>query len=145
MVGEEKQGAVMAELTKKINMMNMMMMGGESQNPITQLQTKYKELETGFKAWLAKQSMPVEAAVVTFTGAAQGAAIGGLMGTLTNDVSSAFPTPPPNAALNPQAMASLQQAQVLSFPFLVSFLVFSCLILFSFGFVKVLTLSLFKN
>ncbi|KAF9596393.1 hypothetical protein IFM89_010657, partial [Coptis chinensis] len=41
----------------------------------------------------------------------QGAAIGGFMGTLTSDVTSAFPTPPPEAALNPQAMASLQQAQ----------------------------------
>ncbi|CAL5405533.1 unnamed protein product [Camellia sinensis] len=37
------------------------------------------------------------------------------MGTLTNDVSSSFPTPPPNAAsMNPQAMASLQQAQALA-------------------------------
>ncbi|KAF9606829.1 hypothetical protein IFM89_029286 [Coptis chinensis] len=33
------------------------------------------------------------------------------MGTLTSDVTSAFPTPPTEAALNPQAMASLQQAQ----------------------------------
>ncbi|XP_028117191.1 chloroplastic import inner membrane translocase subunit HP30-2-like isoform X2 [Camellia sinensis] len=37
------------------------------------------------------------------------------MGNLTNDVSSSFPTPPPNAAsMNPQAMASLQQAQALA-------------------------------
>ncbi|XP_028054721.1 uncharacterized protein LOC114258915 isoform X1 [Camellia sinensis] len=35
------------------------------------------------------------------------------MGILTNDVSSSFPTPPPNAtSMNHQAMASLQQAQV---------------------------------
>ncbi|KAF9619563.1 hypothetical protein IFM89_007390 [Coptis chinensis] len=83
-------------------------------NPIVQLQTKFKVLESGFRAWLAKQSLPVEAAVVTATSAVQGAAIGGFMGTLTSDVTSAFPTPSPEAALNPQAMASLQQAQALS-------------------------------
>ncbi|KAF9608903.1 hypothetical protein IFM89_012071, partial [Coptis chinensis] len=65
----------------------------------------------GFRAWLAKQSLPVEATVVTATSAVQGATIGGFMGTLTSDVTSAFPTPPPEAALNPQVMASLQQAQ----------------------------------
>ncbi|XAR71557.1 hypothetical protein NMG60_11017893 [Bertholletia excelsa] len=85
----------------------------QNQNPVAQLQVKFKELENGFKEWLAKQSLPVEAAVVTATSAAQGAAIGAFMGTLTNDVSSAIPTPP-NASLNPQAMASLQQAQALA-------------------------------
>jgi hypothetical protein len=34
------------------------------------------------------------------------------MGTLTPDISSSMPTPPPQASLNPQAMASLKQAQV---------------------------------
>ncbi|KAK8966352.1 hypothetical protein KSP40_PGU007970 [Platanthera guangdongensis] len=81
-------------------------------NPIALLQSRFKDLETGFRLWLAKQPMPVEAAVVTGTGAIQGAAIGGLMGTLTSDMSSTFPSPPPQAAgLNPQAMASLKQAQ----------------------------------
>ncbi|OAY51228.1 chloroplastic import inner membrane translocase subunit HP30-2 [Manihot esculenta] len=84
-----------------------------NQNPIEQLQLRFKELENGFKSWLSKQSLPVEAAVVTVTSAAQGAAIGGFMGTLTNDVSSSLPTPP-QGSLNPQAMASLQQAQALS-------------------------------
>ncbi|XP_071711218.1 chloroplastic import inner membrane translocase subunit HP30-2-like [Rutidosis leptorrhynchoides] len=84
-------------------------------NPITQIQTKYKEFENGFKGWLAKQSLPVEAAVVTITSAAQGAAMGGLMGTLTNDAASTFPaTPPSGAGLNSQAMASFQQAQALA-------------------------------
>ncbi|OMO95142.1 hypothetical protein CCACVL1_05546 [Corchorus capsularis] len=83
------------------------------QNTFRQLQVKYKELENGFKAWLAKQSLPVEAAVVTAATAIQGAAIGGFMGTLTNDFSSTLPTPP-QGSLNPQAMASLQQAQALS-------------------------------
>ena len=82
------------------------------QNPIAQFQAKFKELEEGFKGWLAKQSLPVEAAVVTVTSAAQGAAIGAFMGTLTNDAASVFPTPPDAAAFNPQAMASLKQAQV---------------------------------
>ncbi|TKY73985.1 translocase of inner mitochondrial membrane 17 [Spatholobus suberectus] len=84
------------------------------QNPLEQLQARFKELENGFRLWLSKQSLPVEAAVVTTTSAAQGAAIGAFMGTLTADGSSAFPTPPPNAALNPQAMASLKQAQALA-------------------------------
>lgn len=85
------------------------------QNPMEQIQARYKELEVGFRAWLAKQSLPVEAAVVTITSAAQGAAIGAFMGTLTNDTSSAIPTPPPQAAsLNPQAMASFKQAQALA-------------------------------
>lgn len=84
-------------------------------NPVTQLQAKYKELESGFKNWLAKQSLPVEAAVVTATSSLQGAAIGGLMGTFTSDLSSSLSAPPPpGASLNPQAMASLQQAQALS-------------------------------
>lgn len=85
------------------------------QNPMEQIQARYKELEGGFRAWLAKQSLPVEAAVVTITSAAQGAAIGAFMGTLTNDTSSAIPTSPPQAAsLNPQAMASFKQAQALA-------------------------------
>lgn len=83
------------------------------ENPIKQLQLKFKELEVGFRAWLAKQSLPVEAAVVTATSAAQGAAIGGLMGTLTGDISSSFPTPP-QANLDPQAMSSFKQAQALA-------------------------------
>lgn len=82
------------------------------QNPIEHLQTRFKELENGFRLWLAKQSLPVEAAVVTATGAAQGSAIGLLMGTLAPDASSTFATAPPQAALNPQAMASMKQAQV---------------------------------
>ena len=81
------------------------------QNPLEQVQARFKELENGFRTWLAKQSLPVEAAVVTATSAAQGAAIGGFMGVLTNDVSSSLPTP--QAGLNPQAMASFKQAQVL--------------------------------
>ncbi|KAD0494645.1 hypothetical protein E3N88_44180 [Mikania micrantha] len=57
-------------------------------NPMTQLQAKYKELESRFKDWLAKQSLPVEAAVVNATNSVQGAAIGGLMGTFTSDLSA---------------------------------------------------------
>lgn len=82
------------------------------QNPLTQIQTKLKEVETSFKSWLSKQSIAVEAAVVTATGAAQGAAIGGLMGTFSG--ATAVPPPPPGSALNPQALAYLQQAQVFS-------------------------------
>ncbi|KAK4743443.1 hypothetical protein SAY87_001444 [Trapa incisa] len=97
---QQKQGLVVAKLIPQ-------------KNPIEQLQVRFKRTEEGFKAWLSKQSLVVEAAVVTATSSLQGAAIGGIMGTITNDVSSTF-TPPPQANLNPQAMASLQQAQALS-------------------------------
>lgn len=107
-MGDGKQGtAMVAEISPK----GMMMSQLQNPNPIAHFQVKYKQLEDGFRAWLAKQSLPVEAAVVTATSAVQGAAIGAFMGTLTNDVSSPF-APPPNAALNPEAMASLKQAQV---------------------------------
>ncbi|OIT35798.1 PREDICTED: uncharacterized protein LOC109242888 [Nicotiana attenuata] len=102
-MGGGKQGVMVVEMPNS-----------SGQNPITQLQNKFKELEIGFKGWLAKQSLPVEAAVVTATSGLQGAAIGGFMGTLTQDVSSSLPTPPPAANLNPQAMASFQQAQALA-------------------------------
>ncbi|XP_054795433.1 chloroplastic import inner membrane translocase subunit HP30-2-like [Prosopis cineraria] len=82
------------------------------QNPIENIQLRFKELENGFRHWLSKQSLPVEAAVVTATSAVQGAAIGVFMGTLAPDASS-IPTPP-QASLNSQAMAPLQQAQALS-------------------------------
>lgn len=101
---ERKKGLMLAKVSPH-----------QLQNPIEQLQTRFKELENGFKLWLSKQSLPVEAAVVTATSAAQGAAIGAFMGTLTNEASSSFPTPPPDASLNPQAMASLKQAQVCPF------------------------------
>uniref|UniRef100_A0A3Q7FK03 SAM domain-containing protein n=2 Tax=Solanum lycopersicum TaxID=4081 RepID=A0A3Q7FK03_SOLLC len=102
-MGEGKQGAMVVEMPNSSN-----------QNPIVQLQNKFKELEIGFKGWLSKQSIPVEAAVVTATSGLQGAAIGGFMGTLTQDVSSSMPIPPAGANLNPQAMASFQQAQALA-------------------------------
>ncbi|KAJ6373457.1 hypothetical protein OIU78_029198 [Salix suchowensis] len=84
-----------------------------NQDPVKFVQFKYKELEDGFKSWLSKQSLLVEAFVVTATSGVQGAAIGAIMGTITPDISSSMPTPP-QAALNPQAMASLKQAQALA-------------------------------
>jgi hypothetical protein len=77
--------------------------------PIVQLQNKFKELDSGFKAWLSRQAAPVDVAVTTATSAVQGGAIGALMGTLTSDISSTLPTQP--NGVNPQAMASLKQAQ----------------------------------
>ncbi|GFQ02158.1 hypothetical protein PHJA_002359700 [Phtheirospermum japonicum] len=88
--------------------------GKPEQNPIAVVQAKIKEVEIRFRGWLAKQSLPVEAAIVTATSGAQGAAIGAFMGTLTGDASSLV-TPPPNAAsINPDALASLKQAQALA-------------------------------
>lgn len=83
-------------------------------NAIQQLQNRYKEMELGFKVWLSKQSLAVEAAVVTATSAAQGAIIGGIMGNLTSDISSTVPTPLPQQGLSAEAMASFKQAQALS-------------------------------
>lgn len=85
-------------------------MGEVIKNPIQEIQVKYKELESGFKVWLSKQSLPVEAAVVTATSSLQGAAIGGLMGSFTSDLS--LPTAPGATTTSP--MASLHQAQALS-------------------------------
>ncbi|GAB4858647.1 hypothetical protein Ancab_010120 [Ancistrocladus abbreviatus] len=105
-MGEGKHGMMVVEASKGFLT--------STQNPITLVQAKFKDLENGFRTWLSRQSLPIEAAVVTATGAVQGAAIGAFMGTLTNDMSNSFPTPPPEAGLNPQAMATLKQAQALS-------------------------------
>ncbi|GKU88919.1 hypothetical protein SLEP1_g3128 [Rubroshorea leprosula] len=83
------------------------------QNLIEQLQVKYKELEKGFQAWLAEQTLPVETVVNSAINGAQGAAMGYFMGILTKDVSTSIPTAS-QANLNPQAMASFQQAQALA-------------------------------
>lgn len=107
-MGEGKQGAAMVVGEMPKGLIAQL----QNPNPIAHFKVKYKQLEDGFRVWLAKQSLPVEAAVVTATSAVQGAAIGAFMGTLTNDVSSSF-APPPNAAVNPEAMASLKQAQAL--------------------------------
>ena len=113
-----------------------------NQDPVKFVQFKYKELEDGFKSWLSKQSLLVEAFVVTATSGVQGAAIGAIMGTISPDISSSMPTPP-QAALNPQAMASLKQAQVTYLPYILTpcfllflfiFLFISC-ILFTKGFI----------
>lgn len=99
----------------------------QNPNPIEQITERIRGVETNFRSWLARQPIAVEAAITTATGALQGAAIGGLMGTLTP--SDAIPPAPPQAAgsLNPQAMASLKQAQVL---FLNFFLLFHLIIIF---------------
>lgn len=85
-------------------MMAMASLFNDQQNPIQQFQVKFKEVETGFKTWLSKQSIPVEAAVVSTMSGVQGAFIGGLMGTLSPEM--------PQAGVDPQAMASMKQAQV---------------------------------
>ncbi|CAD5332592.1 unnamed protein product [Arabidopsis thaliana] len=90
---------------KKRETMAVMSLMKDQQNPIQQFQVKFKEIETGFKSWLSKQKLPVEAAVVTAMGGVQGAFIGGLMGTLSPEM--------PQAGIDPQAMASLKQTQAL--------------------------------
>ncbi|KAF6170982.1 hypothetical protein GIB67_014799 [Kingdonia uniflora] len=79
-------------------------------NPIAQLQVGLKDLENKYRNWVTKQSLPVEAALATFTTAIQGSAIGGLMGTLTPpDIASSFST-----ATDAQTMNSLKHVQAFS-------------------------------
>lgn len=85
------------------------------------LQQRFKNFEStvksllqgqAFNAWIRQQSAPVEVAITTAASAVQGAALGGLMGVLTGDMRSTLPTPSP--AMNPEALASFQQAQALA-------------------------------
>jgi hypothetical protein len=46
----------------------------------------------------------------------QGAALGGLMGTLAPDGGAALPVPPPPPGADPKVLASFKQAQVLTGP-----------------------------
>lgn len=80
---------------------------------IKDVQFKLKELENGYKSWLAKQSLAVEAAVVTATTAINGAAIGAFLGVMTQELTSSLPTPP-QASLNPDAVAPFQQVQAVA-------------------------------
>ncbi|RZC76324.1 hypothetical protein C5167_000457 [Papaver somniferum] len=68
---------------------NYMMEGGggtvalpPKKSVITQLQTKWGELENGYKGWVSKQCLPVEIATVAATHAFQGAAFGVLLGNI---------------------------------------------------------------
>eukprot|EP00250_Pteridium_aquilinum_P012142 c20531_g2_i1 orf=404-1165(-) len=89
-------------------------------SPRPSLQQRWKELQmrarslaqgNELNAWLRQQSAPVEIALTTVINGAQGAGLGALMGVLTRDMRTAFPSP---QGLSPEAMASFQQAQALS-------------------------------
>lgn len=82
-------------------------------NPLAEWTDRVRSLEAGVRAWLAKQPTHVEAAVVTAVGAVQGAALGGLMGTLAPDGGAALPVPPPPGT-DPKVLASFKQAQALA-------------------------------
>lgn len=49
-------------------------------NAISELHSRFKEMEADFRLWLSKQPLPVEATVVTATSAAPGAAPGASWG-----------------------------------------------------------------
>lgn len=83
-------------------------------NPLEEWTGRVKAIEAGFRAWMAKQPIQIEAAVATAVGAVQGGALGGLMGSLTPDGGSPFPMPQPPPNANPEAMASFKQAQVVN-------------------------------
>ncbi|KAL6650668.1 hypothetical protein ACP70R_009593 [Stipagrostis hirtigluma subsp. patula] len=83
-------------------------------NPLAEWGDRVRSLEAGARAWLARQPTHVEAAVATAVGAVQGAALGGLMGTLAPDGGAALPVPQPPPGVDPKAMASFKQAQALA-------------------------------
>lgn len=83
-------------------------------NPLEEWSARVKAIEAGFRAWMAKQPIHIEAAVTTAVGAVQGGALGGLMGSLSADGGSPFPMPQPPPNANPDAMASFKQAQALA-------------------------------
>ncbi|PUZ75890.1 hypothetical protein GQ55_1G246000 [Panicum hallii var. hallii] len=83
-------------------------------NPLEEWSARVKAIEARFRGWMAKQPIHIEAAVSTAVGAVQGGALGGLMGSLTADGGSPFPMPQPPPNANPEAMASLKQAQALA-------------------------------
>ncbi|KAL6499073.1 hypothetical protein OROHE_026374 [Orobanche hederae] len=88
------------------------LMGQADQNPIAVVQAKFKEAETRFKGWVAKQSFPVEAAVVTGKGVAQGAAIGAFFWTLFGECASLVVTRP--LTFKRDSMALLNRPEALS-------------------------------
>ncbi|KAG6545719.1 hypothetical protein Mapa_012904 [Marchantia paleacea] len=77
--------------------------------PLVQVQAKLKEVDFKVKQWLRKQPIGVEVAAVTLGSAAQGGAIGALMGSFTQDMAAGMPPAAPG--LSPQAASSLQQAK----------------------------------
>eukprot|EP00270_Netrium_digitus_P011723 TRINITY_DN373_c0_g1_i1.p1 TRINITY_DN373_c0_g1~~TRINITY_DN373_c0_g1_i1.p1 ORF type:complete len:238 (-),score=58.54 TRINITY_DN373_c0_g1_i1:192-905(-) len=79
---------------------------------LEKLQLKVKEIDTRIKAWVSRQSAPVEVAVVTIGSGMQGAVIGALMGSLTADVAANVPAPP--GGLTAEADAAMRQMQALS-------------------------------
>ncbi|KAD4179390.1 hypothetical protein E3N88_27981 [Mikania micrantha] len=106
-MGETKKPVLAMDTTKGLLVAHI------NHNPVTQLQAKYKELETRFKDWLAKQSLPVEAAVVTATSFVQGAAIRGLMGTFTSDLSALQPPAPPDSVKDTKASSSSKKGSTI--------------------------------
>lgn len=72
---------------------SVVVMGDE--NPLTMLKSNYKDFETHCKKWLSKNSLLIETAMVTATGAAEGAACSVLYDIVTHSICSAFTAPPP--------------------------------------------------
>eukprot|EP00245_Coleochaete_scutata_P018571 TRINITY_DN9740_c0_g1_i1.p2 TRINITY_DN9740_c0_g1~~TRINITY_DN9740_c0_g1_i1.p2 ORF type:complete len:233 (+),score=56.74 TRINITY_DN9740_c0_g1_i1:144-842(+) len=74
-----------------------------------QVQAKIKDVDTKFKAWVAKQPAAVDVAVTTISSALQGGAIGALMGSMSPDVSTM-----PQGNLSTEAAASMQQMKAIA-------------------------------
>ncbi|KAI3907224.1 hypothetical protein MKW92_031290 [Papaver armeniacum] len=58
---------------------------------LNEIETQFKDLGNGYRDWVSKQSFPVEATVVTTSGAIQGAAFGGLIGAVAQVAAHVFP------------------------------------------------------
>lgn len=70
--------------------------------PLEWLKTEPEKIQKKLEAWFKKQPLPVEVAVLTIGGSFQGAALGALMGTISQNQ----PKPPPGSpmAANPTMM-----------------------------------------
>ncbi|KAI3963500.1 hypothetical protein MKW98_022922 [Papaver atlanticum] len=58
---------------------------------LTEFDTKFEEVENGYRNWLYKQSFPVGVTVFTVSNVIQGAAFGGLMGAAAQVAGHVFP------------------------------------------------------
>lgn len=86
--------------------------GSETAMVVAQMQAKLKEIDTKVKSWMKLQPAPVEVAIVTVASSLQGGFIGGMMGTLTSDMTSTLPPPP--GPITPEAAATMSKMKALA-------------------------------
>ncbi|KAI3838262.1 hypothetical protein MKW92_019733 [Papaver armeniacum] len=79
---------------------------------IDKKKTKFKEFGNGYRNWVSKQSFPVEATVVTTSGAIHGAAFGGLVGVAAQVAGHVFPEHSP--AIKAFCSAPMSEARIMA-------------------------------